>query len=268
MISFGSIIGSLIGFKFGGYVGMLFFAYLGYQAEQWIMENLFGQDSRKTRIQKAYFEALFVSIGKLAKADGIVTKDEIRKCESIIQRMRLDTSQRNKAIKLFNIGKTQSSDINLYLQSFIKESRSSIRLKQSFMETMIEVAVAENSINQAELNFMLFLCQALGFPQQLFITLLQMRGFNVNSGRQSQQSNHNHSQQWQRKATTSPYQTLGVKNTDSKAVIRKAYKKLMSRNHPDKLIAKGLSPEMIEIAKTKTQNIQAAWEDIKQMRGF
>lgn len=95
-----------------------------------------------------------------------------------------------------------------------------------------------------------------------------MRGFNVNNGNQSQQSQQNHSQQWQRKATTSPYQILGVSSSDSKVVIRRAYKKLMSQNHPDKLIAKGLPPEMIEIAKTKTQNIQAAWEEIKQTRGF
>ena len=42
----------------------------------------------------------------------------------------------------------------------------------------------------------------------------------------------------------------------------------MSSHHPDKLIAKGLPPEMIEVAKTKTQNIQAAWENVKNLRGF
>lgn len=268
MISFGSLIGSIIGFKFGGYLGLFLFAYLGYQAENWVMENMFGRVSRKQRIQKSYFEALFVSLGKLAKADGVVTKDEIRKCESVMQQMHLDSKQRNRAIELFNIGKKAGSTIDPYLHNLMKESRGSYAVKQMFMDVMIEVAIAENNINQAELNFLIWLCQSIRFPQNIFITLLRMRGFNVNNGNQSQQSQQNHSQQWQRKATTSPYQILGVSSSDSKVVIRRAYKKLMSQNHPDKLIAKGLPPEMIEIAKTKTQNIQAAWEEIKQTRGF
>ncbi len=268
MISFGSIIGSIIGFKFGSYFGMFFFAYLGYQAENWVMENMFGRVSRKQRIQKSYFEALFVSLGKLAKADGVVTKDEIRKCEAVMQQMRLDTKQRNRAIELFNLGKKPASNIDPYLHNLMKESRGSYAVKQMFMDVMIEVAIAENNINQAELNFLIWLCQSIRFPQNIFITLLRMRGFNVNNGNQRQHSQQNHSQQWQRKATTSPYQTLGVSSSDSKAVIRRAYKKLMSQNHPDKLIAKGLPPEMIELAKTKTQNIQAAWEEIKTSRGF
>jgi DnaJ like chaperone protein len=267
MISFGSLIGSIIGFKFGGYLGLFLFAYLGYKAENWVMENMFGRVSRKQRIQKSYFEALFASLGKLAKADGVVTKDEIRKCESVMQQMRLDTKQRNRAIELFNIGKKPGSNIDPYLHNLMKESRGSYVVKQMFMDVMIEVAIAENNINQAELNFLISLCQLIRFPQNIFITLLRMRGFNVNNGNQGQ-SRQNQSQQWQRKTSMSPYQTLGVSSSDSKAVIRRAYKKLMSQNHPDKLIAKGLPPEMIEIAKTKTQNIQAAWEEIKSLKGY
>ena len=77
-------------------------------------------------------------------------------------------------------------------------------------------------------------------------------------------------QQWQppTQHKTNSYEVLGVNQSDSKQVIRRAYKKLMGSHHPDKLIAKGLPPEMIEIAKKKTQNIQAAWEDVKSRRGF
>ncbi len=274
MIIVGSLIGSILGFKFGGFFGMVFGAILGAQAQTWIAVNLLGKPSRKAQIQSAYFEALFITMGKLAKADGIITKNEIRKCEAIMNHMQLDTQRRKSAIKLFNLGKQDNLDVDLYLNKFMKASYGAYSVKQVFMEMLIEVASAENQINQAEMNFMYSIADKIKFPRQIFVTLVRMRGFNIDgqsSGRRQQHSQYHSSrnqQQWQRSSTTNPYQTLGVAKTDNKAVIRKAYKKLMSINHPDKLIAKGLPPDMVEVAKKKTQTIQAAWEEVKDLRGF
>ncbi|MEZ5496964.1 MAG: co-chaperone DjlA [Gammaproteobacteria bacterium] len=267
MIFIGSLIGSIIGFKFGGFFGMIFGALLGSRAEVWVRENLLGEPSRQYRVQQSYFEALFTSIGKLAKVDGVVTKDEIRRCESIMQRMQLTSEHRKQAINYFNQGKQPGFDIRPVIEKLYFASGRSYSIKQMFMEMLLEVAAAENQIKQSEWQLMLQICEYLRFPQNLFITLARMRGFDANGSR-SQSSNQR--QQWTRppQQKTNPYQVLGVNQSDSKAVIRKAYKKLMSSHHPDKLIAKGMPPEMIEIAKNKTQKIQAAWEDIKQQRGF
>lgn len=270
----GSLIGSILGYKFGGFFGLIFGAILGAQAETWVSENLLGKPNRKTMVQTAYFEALFVTLGKLAKADGVITKNEIRKCEAIMNHMQLDTERRKQAIKLFNLGKQDNLELDLYLSKFIKATHGAYSMKQVFLEMLIEVASAENKINQAEMDFMHTIADKIRFPRQIFATLLRMRGFNVNgqgSGQRQQRTNYQSSgnqQQWQRATQSDPYQTLGVDKADNKAVIRKAYKKLMSVNHPDKLIAKGLPPDMIEVAKKKTQNIQAAWEEVKDLRGF
>jgi DnaJ like chaperone protein len=42
----------------------------------------------------------------------------------------------------------------------------------------------------------------------------------------------------------------------------------MAEHHPDKLVSKGLPEQAMEIAKKKAQDIQSAYELIKQMRGF
>ncbi|MCF6287979.1 MAG: co-chaperone DjlA [Proteobacteria bacterium] len=268
MISIGSLIGAALGFKAGSFFGLIVGAFIGSAVETWIAENIFGKPSRQTQTQHAYFEALFISIGKLAKIDGIVTKDEIQKCENVMQRMQLSQEQRKLAISLFDRGKQDNFDIQPTILNFARKSGRSYTVRQMFLEMLLEVASAGGRINLAEWQLLLNICQQLGFPQQLFVALARMRGFNV--GNQYQSHSGRQSQQWRppSQQKTNSYEMLGVSASDSKPVIRRAYKKLMSSHHPDKLIAKGLPPEMIEIAKKQTQNIQAAWEDVKQMRGF
>ncbi|QJC28579.1 co-chaperone DjlA [Enterobacteriaceae endosymbiont of Plateumaris consimilis] len=62
------------------------------------------------------------------------------------------------------------------------------------------------------------------------------------------------------------YIILGVQKNDSLLKIKRAYRKLMSKYHPDKLVSKGYSPEILEKAKIKTQNIQAAYNLIKKQK--
>lgn len=273
----GALIGAIIGFKAGNMMGMILLGYFGYSVETWIAENVLGRPSHKTKVQESYFEALFTSIGKLAKVDGIISAQEIHKCELIMQNMRLDTTQRKAAIKFFNLGKQTNFNINPVIDKFHRATGRSYSVKQMFLEMLIEVATAEGRINQAEWKFLENISSRIRFPQQLFVALVKMRGFNVQgeSGRSRSHSYSNQRNQHRQQKWTSPkqhkansYEVLGVSASDSKTVIRRAYKKLMSSHHPDKLIAKGLPPEMVEIAKKKTQNIQAAWEDVKDLRGF
>ena len=64
------------------------------------------------------------------------------------------------------------------------------------------------------------------------------------------------------------YQLLGIDKNADKNATKRAYRKLMSQHHPDKLVAKGLPPEMIKIATEKTQSIKAAYELVKDRRGW
>ena len=59
---------------------------------------------------------------------------------------------------------------------------------------------------------------------------------------------------------------LGVEPDSTEAEVKKAYRRLMSQHHPDKLVAKGLPEEMMKLAKEKTQEISAAYELIKEAR--
>ena len=65
---------------------------------------------------------------------------------------------------------------------------------------------------------------------------------------------------------TDAYEVMGVTVDAPDAELKKAYRRLMNQHHPDKLVAKGLPPEMMAIAKEKTQDIQAAYEQIRNHR--
>jgi DnaJ like chaperone protein len=64
------------------------------------------------------------------------------------------------------------------------------------------------------------------------------------------------------------YEILGVPPTAGDAEVKRAYRRQMSENHPDKLVARGLPESMLEVAKQKTQAIQSAWERIREARGL
>jgi DnaJ like chaperone protein len=62
------------------------------------------------------------------------------------------------------------------------------------------------------------------------------------------------------------YSVLGISENASDTELKKAYRRLMSQNHPDKLVAKGLPEEMMTVAKKKTQKIAKAYELIRESR--
>ena len=73
---------------------------------------------------------------------------------------------------------------------------------------------------------------------------------------------------WFRRMTLEDaYAILEVSPQASDREVKKAYRLLMSRHHPDKLVAKGLPEEMMKIATEKTQEIRAAYEIVKNSRG-
>ena len=273
MMGIGGLIGGVIGFKLGNVLGMFVGFFVGYKIEQFINSEVNPNQSggfggNQKAVQDSFFEALFLLMGKIAKADGVVTPQEIRQAEAIFNHMRLTPHLRKRAIHLFNQGKESNFDVNPALKKFARLSRRSLSLRQIFLEMLIDVAEADGTINSNEWRIIDRACDTLRYPKQLLLAMLKMRGFRQQHNQQS--SGHSSGNQYRRPSNGAPdpFTVLGVDRNDSKATIRKAYKKLMSQHHPDKLIAKGLPPEMIKVAEEKAKKIQVAWEEVKQIKGY
>jgi len=268
----GKLLGGGFGFLIGGPIGALIGAALGHNFDSGLArlqheetEDL--EPGAQERVQAAFFTATFATMGHISKADGKVTSDEIKAAENVMSQMQLNAEQRRVAIDLFQQGKDPDYDVKAVVEQFRIECRRRTNLMQMFIEIQLHAVYADGELHPAEEQMLEQLCEYLKFPKFM---LRQMEHL-VRAGRASQESANERAGPVGRKAAMSigsAYQVLGVEKSDDKDVVKRAYRKLMSQHHPDKLVAKGLPPEMIKIATEKTQHIKAAYELIKESRGW
>ncbi|HEY5717457.1 MAG TPA: co-chaperone DjlA [Motiliproteus sp.] len=256
----GLLIGGLLGLFSGGVVGLLFGAAVGYG----IQSALSGINLSSLNPQQAFFEATFAVMGKIAKADGRVSETEIQFARDVMNRMNLSEERRQQAIELFTRGKQSEFDLNEVMVPLARLIRHRSTVKQMFVEIQLQAAFADGDVSGAELSVIQSICTSLdiGFRdlEQIMLRCRAERAFH--------QQGYSHAPgEDPAQLLNDAYGVLGVDNSASDAEVKKAYRKLMSQHHPDKLIAKGLPPEMMQLAKEKTQEIQAAYDRVRKTRG-
>lgn len=265
----GKLLGFLFGFMltkniFGALLGMWlghrFDKGMGFDFESFSV----NQQDEMTR-QAAFFYTTFSVMGHIAKAKGRVTEHEIAFATAYMNKLGLKGELRQQAQEAFREGKVAGFPLKERLKKFKQSCKSRNDLMLMFLEIQIQVAFADGSLDPAERDVLHKIAGYLGFSSQDLDKLLEMIIAGESFHRQQrQQGQHSGGQQSRQSSSRSllkdAYKVLGVSESASKQEVKKAYKKLMSQHHPDKLVAKGLPPEMMELAKQKTQDIQAAYD--------
>lgn len=262
----GKILGMVFGFLLGGPVGLLMGLFLGHIVDQnWLRRWLFSAALRRTQIpqvQQIFFNNTFRVMGNIAKSDGRVSENEIRQARHIMQQMGLNENLKREAIRLFGEGKEPEFNLHDALMQVKEVCGVQPVLLRVFLEMQIQMAFADgNNISQRKRAILLNICQELGVSSAHFNQFEQRFRAEQNYQRYQQQSRPDPQAQ-----LTQAYQVLGLTASADEAEIKKAYRRLMSRHHPDKLMAKGLPPEMIKMATQKTQQIKSAYEQVCKAR--
>jgi DnaJ like chaperone protein len=276
---FGRILGVIIGGMLLGPLGAVLGFVVGYlfdagKVERWLGQgNVSGQ--AKGDVQRVFFEATFSVMGHLAKADGRVTEREITMAKGVMSRLHLDEAARARAVEAFNRGKAPDFDLDATLDELKRTCWYKPGLLRFFLETQIQIAHADSEqLGPKKQQILQRICQHLGIS-----------GFNFSQFEQQYRAHQNY-QRYQQGQAGGPggqrqsyhgpssasrlddaYKVIGVAKTATDAEVKKAYRKLMSENHPDRLMAKGVPEEMVKMATEKTQQIQKAYEDICKSRG-
>jgi len=264
----GKIILGLLGMLVGGPIGLGIGVLIGHMLDKGAaqVQNVRPQQAE---VQKALFDTVFSIMGHLAKADGRVSEDEIAQARAVMDRMKLNEEQRAEAIALFNRGKEADFPLDATVAEFastVKHRKQRIRV---LLEVLLQVARADGEIHEAEEEILVRVAEGLGVPraqfQQILNMLLAQAQFSGAGGAyRGGQSSAGPS----RPSLGQAYKVLGVSESASTQEIKKAYRKLMSEHHPDKLAAKGVPDEMIRMATEKTAEISKAYDMIKDNRGF
>lgn len=252
---FGRIFGFFFGWYLAGPGGAFIGLLLGNIVDRSVYRGYYYSQAEQRFIQDTYFRVTFQVMGHVAKSDGRVSENEIRAASNVMDRMRLNPNQRQLAIKFFNEGKEPDFNLSRTLDELVQRCHRQKVLLQMFVEIQFNAAKTDGLDSHNKRRILEIICQRLGYRPVFYY-----QGYGKREGTKFQTE----SQQ----TLQSDYQLLELSQNASVADIKRAYRKQMSRNHPDKLIAQGLPDEMIRIATNKTQQIRAAYERIRQAKGF
>jgi DnaJ like chaperone protein len=266
----GTLIGAVLGMWFthnvlgafiGGALGFMFDA----SRQQ--------QQRRRTPAQGGYVAPLFTLIGAVAKADGRISEAEIAIAERLMSRMSLDQDQRRVAIDAFNEGKQPEFSAN----EVIDELRQWVghRRDHAFpvIDVIIETVLAEGNPSPEKMAILRQLAFALRVSDMELMALMAMKGYawNATGGSRSyggagQGGGGGYVPPQRNTQGPDPYAVLGIQRDADDRAIKRAYRKLISEHHPDRL--GDLPDDMRRRAESRASEINAAYERIKAERGF
>jgi len=269
----GKVIGGAFGFLMGGPLGAILGAAVGHHFDREFAESgQLGADfepGAQHRVQMAFFSATFSVMGHVAKSDGRVTEAEIDLARSVMNRMELSDALRRTAVRLFNEGKRADFPLADVLSQFRRECQRRYSLIRMFVEIQLEAALADGALQAAEEYLLLHICDQLRFSRFEFHAIkmaleAQMRV----AGGPWRQDGRAARVRREEPALEDAYAALGVKPSTSDVEIKRAYRRMMSQHHPDKLVANGLPEEMMKLATEKAQQIRKAYEIVCKARNI
>jgi DnaJ like chaperone protein len=254
----GKMAGGTFGFMLGGPLGAMLGTVVGHNLDQGFIQLATEQNNggwgNQERIQSAFFTATFSVMGHLSKADGHISAQEIKLASDFMVEMTLNEEQRHVAQELFIQGKSPEFDLHIVLLQLRQECGRRQNLIRMFVEIQVQLAYADGVLHPEEQRILNKICDDLGIPPN---ELHRMHGaFKPNPVTQTSEPLDNLNQ---------AYILLGASPTDDMATIKRKYRRLISQHHPDKLVAKGLPEEMMEMAHQKTQEIRKAYETIRKV---
>lgn len=269
----GKVIAGVIGFLAFGPAGLLFGLVLGHAFDKGLWRALQLSSPEAVHIMRdQFFETTFTLLGFVAKADGRVSEAEIAQTEALFAQLHLTAAQRRTAIERFKTGSASGFDPASTVGRFTTCLGPRLQAQRTLMAILVGIALADGSFSERERSAIYRLSDLLGLPHREVAQLISM----ANAQAQFQEGRYRRSGEEHSYAEASreasqldtAYAALGVEASASDSDIKRRYRKLMSENHPDKLIAEGVPDELLKVATERAQEITAAYDVIQNARGF
>jgi DnaJ like chaperone protein len=188
--------------------------------------------------------ALIALSAKMAKADGIVSTDELSMFRRLVE---VPEGEEQHVQRLFSLAQADVAGFETYAERIRNLAEGDEAFLIDMLEGMFHIAAADAYVHEKELAFLVRLGEIFGLDQRTFDRVAA--GFIRRGG-------------------PDPYRVLGVLASASDEEIKRAWRKLASENHPDRHAAHGLPKEMMAILTDRLQQINAAYDTIRLERGL
>lgn len=263
------LIGALVGSYLGGsalgggplfrLLGAIAGAMLGSKVEDSVRgkrRSTGGASSSRNR-SMVFCGSVAAMLAKMAKADGVVSRDEIASVENAFRRLGFTPAARRYAIDVFRQAKNDGHSIYDYARDFAA-TVDSLDVRELFYEILWDIACADGTVSAPELEILRRMPRALGIRPEWYAYFVSQRLRGGSRGAASAP----------RDALADAYAVLGASAGDSADELKRKYRELAKRNHPDALRAQGLPEEMIGKATERMSRINDAWATIRTARGL
>jgi DnaJ like chaperone protein len=266
----GKLFGALIGFLtlhtvWGAVIG----AIIGHLFDQ---GPVGAAGPRPVSISEVFFRSTFELMGHVAKSDGRVSEAEIEAARRLMQELNLGPAEVALAIACFRAGTLVGFNFELTVERLREACGQRHDLLRAFIELQVRAALAGNGLSPPARSVLTRMAERLGMSGLEFArmeALLRARQqFRPGYAGAGAGARAGASAGAIRKSMADYYSELEINAAVSNADVTKAYRRQMSRHHPDKLVANGLPESMAQVAKEKTQRIQEAYEEIRAARGM
>ena len=197
------------------------------------------------RRRVAFSIAIIALSAKMAKADGVVTPDEIQAFHEIFS---VPSNERANVQRLYNLARQDVAGFEAYAQQMAGLCGSggpNCLVLEDILDALFHIAKADGVIHEHETAFLRRVAEIFNVGEDHFEQLLSRHAV---------------------RGEGDPYLVLGVGRDASLGEIKKRYRRLVSENHPDRLIARGVPEEFLAIANTRIAAINVAFERIEKAR--
>lgn len=261
----GKLIGGILGFLVGGPLLAILGVFFGHMFDKGRhLQEVMGSPEMRARASESFFVTIYTLLGYLAKADGRVNETEVAQTEALMTQMGLSAEQRREAIACFKQGAAPDFEPQALLASFREICGRQRNMVQMLLTSLVNLALVDGHFDQQEERVLREVAAGLGMSSFAFEQLLRMiKAQNAFAGGAYQGGG---TAEMRGDALQQAYEALGVSASAGDAEIKRAYRKLMSQYHPDKLAGQGLPDSAIKEATERSQEIQAAYDVIKKSR--
>ena len=257
MSIWGKIIGGAAGFALHGPLGALFGAAAGHAIDKMRGERpteapetgapadaVDGVDPRAATKQVAFTIAVIALGAKMAKVDGLVTRDEV---DAFKQAFRVPDAEMQNVGRVFDQARRSPLGFEAYARQIASMFRRQRTVLEELLEGLFHIAKADGKVTDEEIAYLKSVAEIFGFSETDFS---RIRASHLGPD------------------AADPYNIIGVTRESSDAAIKATYRKLVRENHPDRLIAKGVPKEFVDLATGKLAAINAAYDKIAKERNL